>query len=313
MELSERFALVTGAGSGIGRAAALKLAEAGADVAVLSRTPDEIEVVADEIGALGRRALVLVADVADDAAMQAAFAEVKQQFGRLDFVFANAGINGTWAPIDELTYDDWNRTSAINLGGTFLTLHHAVPLMKQHGGSIAITSSINGTRVFTSAGASAYATTKAGQLAFGQMAALETAKHRIRVNVICPGAIETEIDDNTDKRNTGKAKEPAEYPAGTVPLTDGGRGPPKVADLALFLASDRSRHITGTPIWIDGAQSLLVSRALPRVDAGLAGDAAVLEADAERGRERRVGACGDGGAETEGQLAVEGPDVEDMP
>jgi len=131
--------------------------------------------------------------------------------------------------------------------------------MRARGGSIAITSSINGTRTFTTAGASAYATSKAGQLAFGQMAALELAKHRIRVNVICPGAIESEIDDNTSKRNTEAAEEPASYPDGTVPLTDGRPGSAEdVAELVLFLASDRSRHITGTPIWIDGAQSLLV-------------------------------------------------------
>lgn len=259
MELSNTFALVTGAGSGIGRAAALKLAEAGADVALLGRTKDELTAVADAIRATGRRAIVTIADVSRDEQMRAAFAAVGEAFGRLDFVFANAGINGVWAPIDELTYDDWSRTNAINLGGTFLTLHHAVPLMKAEGGSIAITSSINGTRVFTTAGASAYATTKAGQLAFGQMAALELAKHRIRVNVICPGAIKTEIDDNTEKRNTEKAKEPAEYPEGTVPLTDGRPGSAdEVADLVVFLASDRSKHISGTPIWIDGAQSLLV-------------------------------------------------------
>jgi NAD(P)-dependent dehydrogenase (short-subunit alcohol dehydrogenase family) len=259
MELSRKFALITGAGSGIGRAAALRLAQAGADVAIISRTKDELDEVAAEIRELGRKALVLVADTSRELAVRQAFDKAGDSFGHLDFVFANAGINGTWAPIEDLTYDEWNKTSAINLGGTFLTLHYAVPLMKTKGGSIAITSSINGTRVFTTAGASAYATTKAGQLAFGQMAALELAKYRIRVNVICPGAIETEIDDNTDKRNTGKAREPAEYPDGAVPLTDGRPGSSdEVADLVVFLASDRSKHISGTPIWIDGAQSLLV-------------------------------------------------------
>lgn len=259
MEMTHKFALVTGGGSGIGEAAALRLAGAGADIALLGRTKNELEEVADKIRDAGRRALVLVADISDEKQMQAAFARVAGQFGRLDFVFANAGINGTWAPIDELGYADWNQTMAINLGGTFLTLHLAVPLMTERGGSIAITSSINGTRTFTTAGASAYATTKAGQLALGQMAALELAKHRIRVNVICPGAIESEISDNTRKQNVERAKEPAHYPEGDVPLTNGKPGKAEeVADLVLFLASDRSRHITGTPIWIDGGQSLLV-------------------------------------------------------
>jgi NAD(P)-dependent dehydrogenase (short-subunit alcohol dehydrogenase family) len=259
MELKGRYALVTGAGSGLGEAATLKLAAAGADVALLGRTRDELEAVAARVREIGRTALVLVADISDDAQVRDAFATIGREFDRLDFVFANAGINGTWAPIEELSHADWSRTQSINLGGTFLTLHYAVPRMRTRGGSIAITSSINGTRTFTTAGASAYATSKAGQLAFGQMAALELAKHRIRVNVICPGAIESEIDDNTDRRNTDAAKEPAEYPDGTVPLTDGSPGRAEdVADLVVFLASDRSRHITGTPIWIDGGQSLLV-------------------------------------------------------
>lgn len=259
MDMNGRLALVTGAGSGIGKAAALRLARAGADVALMSRTRDELEAVAGEITDMGRRALVLVADTSSEAQMRRAFERTAQEFGRLDFVFANAGINGVWAPIDKLSYDDWNQTMAINLGGTFLTLHLALPMMQENGGSILITSSINGTRTFTTAGATAYATTKAGQVALAQMAALELAQYRIRVNVICPGAIESQIDDNTDKRDTSEAKVPAEYPEGTVPLTGGKPGSAEeVAELVLFFASDRSRHISGTPIWIDGAQSLLV-------------------------------------------------------
>jgi NAD(P)-dependent dehydrogenase (short-subunit alcohol dehydrogenase family) len=123
--------------------------------------------------------------------MAALFARIAETFGRLDVLFANAGINGVWAPIEELRPAEWDKTIAVNLRGTYLTIHHAVPLMKARGGSILITSSINGTRTFTSAGASAYATSKAAQLALGQMLALELARHRIRVNIICPGAITT--------------------------------------------------------------------------------------------------------------------------
>lgn len=260
MDLSGKYALVTGAGSGLGEGATIRLAEAGADVALLGRTPGQLEDVAAKVRKLGRKAEVLVADISDEPQMKAAFAQTAKVFGgRLDFVFANAGINGTWAPIDELTYEEWNKTQSINLGGTFLTLHYAVPLMKEHGGSIAITSSINGTRTFTTAGASAYSASKAGQLALGQMAALELARYRIRVNVICPGAIESEISENTQKRNTEAAQVPANYPKGSIPLTDGEKGKATdVGDLCVFLASDRSKHITGTPIWIDGAQSLLI-------------------------------------------------------
>lgn len=259
MDLDGRVALVTGAGSGLGAAAALALAAEGANVVLVSRTESELEEVATKVEALGREALVFPADTAEDQAMEALFDEIRRRFGRLDFVFANAGVNGAWAPIDDLKPDEWDSTIRINLRGTFLTIHFAVPLMKEKGGSIAITSSINGTRTFTTAGASAYSTTKAGQLALGQMLALELAKYRIRVNVICPGAIESEISDNTEKRDTDEAKVPAKFPQGTVPLTKGEPGRAEdVADLVVFLASDRSRHISGTPIWIDGAQSLLV-------------------------------------------------------
>ncbi len=259
MDLQDRIALVTGAGSGIGAAAALQLAHEGADVIVVSRTADEIEKVAAQIEALGRTAMAVAADVADDKQMARLFQRIGKRFGRLDFVLANAGINGVWAPIEELKPAEWDETIRVNLRGTYLTVHRAVPLMKAKGGSIAITSSINGTRTFTTAGASAYSTTKAGQLALGQMLALELARYKIRVNVICPGAIGTEISDNTKKRATSKAKVPAKFVKGTVPLTDGKAGTAQeVADLAVFLASDRSKHISGTPIWIDGAQSLLV-------------------------------------------------------
>jgi NAD(P)-dependent dehydrogenase (short-subunit alcohol dehydrogenase family) len=191
--------------------------------------------------------------------MERAIGEVQAKWGRLDVVFANAGINGVWAPLEELAPEEWDRTININLRGTFLTVKYAIPLLKKQGGSIIITSSVNGTRIFSNTGATAYSCTKAAQVAFTQMAALELAKHRIRVNVVCPGAITTEIDENTQHRNVEKEKEPVEFPEGEIPLTRGTPGTSEqVAQLALFLASDRSSHITGTPIWIDGAQSLLM-------------------------------------------------------
>lgn len=259
MDLTDRTALVTGAGSGLGKAAAHKLAMLGAEIALLGRTEAELYDVAREIRSTGGRAQVLVADIGDESEMRAAFRHLSGICGHLDIVFANAGVNGTWAPIDELTYENWSETMRINLGGTFLTTHLAVPLMKANGGSIIITASINGTRTFSSGGASAYATSKAGQVGFTQMLALELAPHKIRVNVICPGAIESEISDNTDDSASERARYPAEYPRGKVPLTAGRPGKAEdVAELVAFLASDASRHITGTPIWIDGAESLLV-------------------------------------------------------
>ncbi|SFZ86316.1 NAD(P)-dependent dehydrogenase, short-chain alcohol dehydrogenase family [Devosia enhydra] len=259
MELEGRIAMVTGAGSGLGEATALKLAEEGADVVLVSRSRDELETVAAGIEAMGRLAMIADCDISDDKAMKALFSKVRERFGRLDILFANAGVNGVWAPIEELKPEEWDKTIAVNLRGTYLSIHYAVPLMKANGGAIVITSSINGTRTFTTAGASAYSTTKAGQLALGQMLALELAEHRIRVNVVCPGAIESEIDENTERRNTEDAEVPAEFPEGDIPLTKGKPGASEdVADLVAFLVSDRAKHITGTPVWIDGAQSLLV-------------------------------------------------------
>ena len=259
MELDGKVALVTGAGSGIGKAAAMRFAREGARVGVLSHTEDEIRQVAQEIERAGGKATPLVADVADEGQMQQAVAGLVQAYGRLDIVFANAGINGVWAPIDEIQPPEWDRTINTNLRGTYLTLHYAVPPRKKAGGSIVITASINGSRTFTSAGATAYSATKAAQVAMAQMLAVELAQHKIRGNVGCPGKIDTEISEKTTKRNTQEAEVPAEFPAGPVPLTGEEPGTSEdVAELVLFLASERSRHITGTPVWIDGGQSLLV-------------------------------------------------------
>ncbi|AQG78187.1 SDR family oxidoreductase [Spirosoma montaniterrae] len=258
-ELKDKVALVTGAGSGIGKAAALLMAREGAKVAVLSRSSDEVDQTANEIRQAGGEALCVTADISKVEDMQRVYADIEQQFGRLDIVFANAGINGVWAPLDELEPDEWQKTIDVNLNGTFYTVKYALPLLKKQGGSIIITASVNGTRIFSNTGATAYSCTKAAQVAFTQMAALELAKHRIRVNVVCPGAIDTNIDDSTEKRAIDQAKEPVEFPEGKIPLTDGKSGTSKqVADLVLFLASDRASHITGTPIWIDGAESLLM-------------------------------------------------------
>ncbi len=254
----EKVALVTGAGSGIGRASAIALAKEGYAIGALSHTPDEIERLAEEIRSAGGNALALVADVADEGQMAKAVDMLLGEFGRVDTVVANAGINGVWAPIDDLKPEEWDKTINVNLRGTYLTVNKTVPHMKGAGGSIIIVSSINGTRTFTSPGATAYTVTKAGQLAMAQQLALELGQHNIRVNAVCPGAIETSIDDNTHIRDADETKVPVEWPEGDIPITGGKAGMAEdVADLIVFLASDKSRHITGSPVWIDGGQGLL--------------------------------------------------------
>ena len=258
MQFTDKVALVTGAGSGIGKATALLLARGGARVAVISRTADEIEATRAEIVAAGGEAIAVTADIADVDDMRAAVDKIIASWGRLDIVVANAGVNGVWAPIDDLQPDEWDKTMAVNLGGTYRTLHLSVPHLKKAGGAIIIVSSINGTRTFTSAGASAYSATKAAQVAMAQQLAVELGPHGIRVNAVCPGAIDTEIDDNTDKRNVAAAAIPVEFPEGDIPLTGGEPGTSDdVAAAIAFLASDAARHITGVPLYIDGGQSLL--------------------------------------------------------
>lgn len=258
MQLPGKVALVTGAGSGIGKAAAQLMAKEGAKVALLGRSRDELQKTLDQIQGDGNEAISVVADISQPDQMQQATGQIIDQWGRLDIVFANAGINGVWASLEELTPEEWDKTLNINLKGTFLTVKYAVPYLKQQGGSVIITSSVNGTRIFSNTGATAYSCSKAAQVAFTKMVALELAEHRIRVNVICPGAIETKIDENTERRDLEEIQEPVEFPEGKIPLTDGKPGTSEqVAQLVLFLASEASSHITGTEVWIDGAESLL--------------------------------------------------------
>lgn len=258
MQLEEKVAVVSGGGSGIGKATALLLAKMGAKVATLDRTLEKGEETIHKIEQEGGTGITIGTDISQSEQVKQAFEQIFQKWGRVDIVFANAGINGVWAGIEDLDPQEWNKTIAVNLTGTFFTIKYAVPYLKKQGGSVIINASVNGTRIFSNTGATAYASTKAAQVALAKMLAVELGREQIRVNVICPGQIETEIEDSTDAQNLESVKIPITYPKGRIPLTGNEPGTAEqVAQLVLFLASDAASHITGTEIWIDGGESLV--------------------------------------------------------
>jgi NAD(P)-dependent dehydrogenase (short-subunit alcohol dehydrogenase family) len=210
------------------------------------------------IEAAGGKAIYLTCDVSVPEAVRHAIDATMGRFGRLDIVFANAGINGVWAPIEELQPAEWDQILDVNLKGTYLVVHFAVPHLKANGGgSIIITSSVNGTRTFSNAGASGYSASKAGQVAFMKVMALELGRYRIRCNAICPGYVDTNIGERTHMRHVERIGIEVELPEGS-PAIDGGRGEvDEVADACLFLASDLSRHVSGVELFVDGGASLL--------------------------------------------------------
>lgn len=244
-----RIALVTGGTSGIGLATARRFLDGGWAVAVVGTTQEKLDRLDLEGDLLARRVDVSRQDQVVDLVRA-----VEERWGRLDAVFANAGINGVWAPLGDLELDEWERTLSVNLTGTFLTVKHSLPLLrKSGGGSIVVTSSVNGTRMFSNTGATAYACSKGAQAVFTRMVAPELAPDGIRINTICPGWVDTDIASSTEKRDLEEV--PHERGA---PLTGGGPGrPEQVADLVWFLCSEQASLITGTEVWIDGAQSLV--------------------------------------------------------
>jgi len=250
--------IMTGAGSGIGRATAELLAATGHRLVLFDRDKNGLSETREAL-MTGAEAITIAGDVSDEADVGEMIQKTEDHFGRLDAVVANAGINGVWAPIEDLSPCEWDETIRINLRGTFLTLHKAVPLLKSAGGgAIVIVSSINGVRTFTNTGATAYCATKAAQVAMAQQLALELGKHHIRANVVCPGAVDTNIVAGSEIRKRAETEVPVIWPQGSIPLTDGKPGQAiDVARVIRFLLSAEASHMTGSPVFVDGGQGLL--------------------------------------------------------
>lgn len=258
MRLDGKVALVTGGGSGIGEGAARRFAREGARVAVVDLREEAAESVAQAIRAEGGKAEAFVADVSNEEQVRQAVQGVAQRLDGLHVVFANAGINGMQTPIEEMTLDEWHLTIETNLTGTFLTVKHAIPFLREAGGgSIIITASVNGNVIFSLPGYSCYSTSKAGQVAFSKMAAAELARWGIRVNAVLPGGVATNIRERTYRRNLEKVAYDIKMPQPFPPLTGRPATTDEVAELLLFLASESSRNITGGEFLIDAGASLL--------------------------------------------------------
>jgi glucose 1-dehydrogenase len=250
-------ALVTGANSGIGRAVALGLARAGADVVVNYVThPETADEVVHEIDAMGRRAIALKADVSREDEVDKMFADAVAHFGTLHIVVSNAGLQRD-SPFDEMTLEQWNTVIGVNLTGQFLCTRAATREFKRRGvdagisraaGKIICMSSVH--QVVPWAGHANYAASKGGVMLLMKTIAQELAPHFIRVNSIAPGAIRTPI-------NTAAWSTPDAYAdlMTLVPYKRIGE-PDDIAQAAVFLASESSDYVTGATLFVDGGMTL---------------------------------------------------------
>jgi NAD(P)-dependent dehydrogenase (short-subunit alcohol dehydrogenase family) len=246
MRLANKVALITGAGSGMGRAAALLFAGEGAAVAAIDVNEAGALEVVQQITARGQKAFAMRADVSNPADAEAMVTETVKRLGRLDILYNNAGIEGEANLTDRYSVEGFDRVIGINLRGVFLGMKYAIPhMIKGGGGSIINTSSTAGLTGVK--GGTAYAAAKHGVIGLTKTAALEYAKRKIRVNAICPGPIETPLLERiAGFRKTTAAASMANTPIGRL------GNPEEIARVALFLASDESSYASGASFVIDG-------------------------------------------------------------
>ena len=245
-QLSNKIALVTGGGRGLGRAIALAFAQAGADIAVASRTRAQLEEVVKEIQARNRRGLAIEVDVTDSASVAQMVATTQKEFGRIDILVNSAGIGWVSRVVD--TDDDvWKLIIDTNLTGTFYSCRDVARLMvEQKSGSIINIASVAGVK--GPPGLGAYAASKGGVIALTRVLALENARHSIRANAIAPGYFRTEM-------NAAALDDPVMGPkmVGRIPMRRVGR-PEEIGPLAVYLASDQASFVTGEVYFISGGE-----------------------------------------------------------
>jgi NAD(P)-dependent dehydrogenase (short-subunit alcohol dehydrogenase family) len=252
LDFGGKVAFVTGAASGIGRAAALAFARAGASVVAADVSEQGNEETARLIEQQGGRALAVRCDVTKAADVKAALDKAIAIVGRLDFAFNNAGIE-TKKPAPTADYDEqeWNRIIDINLRGVFLCMKHELPLILKHGEGGAIVNTSSGAGIIGIKGSPAYTAAKHGVIGLTKAAALDYAAQNIRINAICPGYIATPMMDRfTGGTAEGRAKVIAEEPAGRMGT------PEEVAAAAVWLCSDAAAFMVGHAMVMDGGQTV---------------------------------------------------------
>jgi len=250
-QLDGKRAIVTGAASGIGRASAVRFAEEGAAVVIADVAEAGLAETAEQIAAGGGKVRAIVADASDEKSVAALVETCVADFGGLEAVYANAGIGGAFAPLWEISVEDWEPILRVNLIGPFLAIKHAALHMREHGGgSIICTASVAGLR--SGAGSTPYSASKAGVISLIQTAANQLATTGIRVNAICPGLIETGM---TRPIFEGARASGKEGKIGQLnPLRRAGQ-PTEIAAAAAFRASDASSYLNGQAIAVDGGLS----------------------------------------------------------
>jgi len=245
-ELEGKVGLVTGGTSGIGRETAVLFAKAGAKVVISGRREQEGKQTIELVRAAGGDGLFVKADVSKAAEVDTLIQKAVEKFGRLDVAFNNAGIEGVWVPIVRQSEEDWDRTIDINLKGVWLCLKYEIRQMLKQGGGGAIVNmaSING--LIGAAGAAAYSASKHGVVGLTKAAALENARSGIRINTVCPAAIETAMAE----RIFG-APAVHKYVLGCHPIGRFGR-PAEIAEAVVWMCSDRASFMTGQSLVLDG-------------------------------------------------------------